>query len=427
MKKAVVIGSGAGGSTVAKELQGSFDVTIIEAGGKFKPFPHELPLFETLSNAGVFFDEQLIQFVFRSMKIRKTGERMVLVNGMGTGGSTTISAGNAIRMDADLKKINVNLDEEFDEINKEIPITTNHEKKWSKTTETLFRIFSEMQLDPFPIPKMGHYDRCARCGRCILGCPYGIKWDSRKFLDNALENGAKLEMHTTVDKIDIKNGSVVGVFAHRGLVKKYYPADLVVLSAGGFGTPVILEASGIPVEKKLFVDPVLCVAAEFTDAKMDTDIPMPFAIQKEHYIISPYFDFLSFLFNKKWHYKARNIASIMIKLSDSNIGDITKGHVNKILTDDDKNNLNEAVLVCREVLGRLGVDESKIFLGTLNAGHPGGMLPLTEKEAENLHNPGLPPNLYIADASLYPDSLGNPPILTIIALAKKVSKLCKIL
>ena len=50
------------------------------------------------------------------------------------------------------------------------------------------------------------------------------------------------------------------------------------------------------------------------------------------------------------------------------------------------------------------------------------MLPLTEREAESLHHDRLPANLYVADATLLPRSLGKPPILTIIALAKKVAK-----
>ena len=54
-----------------------------------------------------------------------------------------------------------------------------------------------------------------------------------------------------------------------------------------------------------------------------------------------------------------------------------------------------------------------------------GSLPLTEREAASLHHERLPRNLYVADASLLPCSLGNPPILTIIALAKRVSALAK--
>ena len=85
----------------------------------------------------------------------------------------------------------------------------------------------------------------------------------------------------------------------------------------------------------------------------------------------------------------------------------------------------EGIELCKQVLRRFGVNESEMFLGTMNAGHPGGMLPLTKREAVSLHHDRLPDNLYVADATLFPNSLGNPPILTIIALAKRISKRCK--
>jgi hypothetical protein len=80
--------------------------------------------------------------------------------------------------------------------------------------------------------------------------------------------------------------------------------------------------------------------------------------------------------------------------------------------------------LCKQVFRRLGVEEEDIFLGTVNAGHPGGMLPLTAAEVQSLHPARLPANLYVADATLLPRSLGNPPILTIIALAKRMSQVC---
>lgn len=61
------------------------------------------------------------------------------------------------------------------------------------------------------------------------------------------------------------------------------------------------------------------------------------------------------------------------------------------------------------------------FLGTLNAGHPGGMLPLTAAEKDSLHHTCLPDNLYVADATILPKAMGNPPILTIMALSKKIA------
>lgn len=204
----------------------------------------------------------------------------------------------------------------------------------------------------------------------------------------------------------------------------FYQADLIILAAGGLGTPVILKNSGIRCEKKLFVDPVLCVAAECTEAGQNRELSMPFVVQRKHLILSPYFDSLSFYFNRAWKQEPGNILGMMVKLADSNTGCTTGSRVDKTLTKIDLKNLETGVEFCKEILTELGIRREDIFLGTINAGHPGGMLPLTENEAFSFHNPVLPRNLYVADATLFPRSLGNPPILTIIAMAKRISKLC---
>jgi choline dehydrogenase-like flavoprotein len=115
----------------------------------------------------------------------------------------------------------------------------------------------------------------------------------------------------------------------------------------------------------------------------------------------------------------------MIKLADRPEGTISSRGVRKILHPEDRARLDEAVVLCRDMLSRLGIAKEKTFLGTINAGHPGGMLPLTERESVSFHHPALPENVYVADASLFPQSLGKPPILTIIAMAKRVGRICR--
>ncbi len=151
---------------------------------------------------------------------------------------------------------------------------------------------------------------------------------------------------------------------------------------------------------------------------------MPFVVQKDGYILSPYFDYLSYFFNRDWKFPANDTLGIMIKLADSETGDVTKKSIDKALTERDKEKLKEGVAVCREIFARLGANADQAILGTVNAGHPGGMMPLTKAEAGTFHHHQLPDNLYITDSTLFPSSLGNPPILTIMAMAKRVSKLC---
>ena len=117
------------------------------------------------------------------------------------------------------------------------------------------------------------------------------------------------------------------------------------------------------------------------------------------------------------------LASIMIKLADEERGGTDGKTIDKGMTVTDHARMDRAVAQCREILTRLGVPEREQFLGTLNAGHPGGMLPLTAAEKDTLHAPALPGNLYVADATILPRAMGNPPILTIMALAKKIANL----
>lgn len=114
--------------------------------------------------------------------------------------------------------------------------------------------------------------------------------------------------------------------------------------------------------------------------------------------------------------------SLMIKLADSSAGSVTRRRVEKPLTPGDKAALGAAVDLCADIMGRFGARKRDLFFGTLNAGHPGGTLPLTADDAATLHPARLPEGLYLADATLLPEALGKPPILTIMALAKKVAK-----
>lgn len=151
---------------------------------------------------------------------------------------------------------------------------------------------------------------------------------------------------------------------------------------------------------------------------------MPFVIQQDHFIISPYFDYLSFFFNRDWKYSPADTLSLMIKLADCNTGSVSSNRIEKKLTQIDRERLQKGVDICTEIFRRMGVVKDKLFLGTLNAGHPGGTMPLTTNEAVTFHNDRLPPNLYVADGSLFPESLGNPPIFTIMVMAERIGKIC---
>lgn len=401
----------------AHMLARTFDVTVLEAGKEFEPFSLPMDKLAMIRKTGVYFDERMIQMLFPAMRIDREKD-MVMVYGRGVGGTTTLATGNAIRADEGLKRIGINLDEEFAYLYNELPITTDHQRYWTKITKQTFRVMRDLDMDPQPMPKLLRPNSCQMCGHCSMGCPTRAKWDTRELLEDIrVVTGCK------VTRIDIGDGKAKRVHARKGLQHVTFEADVVIVAAGGYGTPDILRASGIECEPRLFVDPVLCVAAPMANARQDHQLLMPFVSTRDKYIISPYMDWLSFFFNRKWYHPKDGMVSLMIKLADEEQGDVHNGHMQKKLTPMDRVRLQQGVDECREVLLRMGAKKEELFLGTLNAGHPGGMLPLTANEAETLHSPLLPDNLYVADASLLPQALGLPPILTIMALAKRIAKI----
>jgi choline dehydrogenase-like flavoprotein len=426
MTRVVVVGSGAGGATVARELAGRHEVTVVEAGRRFTPFRRDVGRLARARATGLFFDPRLIRILFPAMQVRKVpdggGDDLFLVNGTALGGTTTISAGNALRCDEDLRARGIDLDAEFAELEREVPISRDHRARWVESTRRLEAVCRGLGLDPAPLPKLGDYGRCRRCGQCVLGCPNGAKWDARRFLDDAVARGARIETGVTVTSLAWRGGRVVGVQARRGFRATTIPADVVVLAAGGLATPAILERSGIRCEARLFVDPVLCVAAPVEGAGLDREISMPFVVERDGYIVSPYMDWLSFFFDRRWRIRAGDTVAMMVKLADDDRGRVGSDGIEKTLTARDRERLADGVALCGEILERFGAPRATHVLGTINAGHPGGGLP-AGAGPEPFHDARLPHNVWVADATLIPRALGRPPILTIMAMAKRVARL----
>ena len=256
-----------------------------------------------------------------------------MVYGRGVGGTTTLATGNAVRADEGLKELGINLDEEFDELFNELPITTDHQRYWSSITKRTFEVMQQMGFDPQPMPKLLRPNKCRMCGHCSMGCPTRAKWDTRELLE-----GINVVTNCKVTRIDIGDGKAKRVHAvrttsHLSPLTSHleFTADIVIVAAGGYGTPDILRASGIECEPHLFVDPVLCVAAPMEKVRQDHQLLMPVVSMRDKYIISPYMDWLSFFFNRQWYKPMDGMISLMIKLADVEQGDVhqTKNRVFK--------------------------------------------------------------------------------------------------
>ena len=420
--KAVIVGTGAGGATAARELSSKgFDVLILEAGKAFKPFRRALAWAEPLRRAGVLRGERTVTRLFPPMDAIRSSDDLVLFRGLTVGGCTVLSCGNMVRAERGLKDIGLDLGPEFEELERLIgpkPIPRN---RWRPLTARLFDSAERMGLKPQGTPKAVDASKCASCGLCELGCARGARWDSRRFIDEALARGAILRPETAVSRVLIEKGRAVGVIAGRD--GRRIEADVVVLSAGAIGNAPILRASGLPARDGLWTDIVGTLGGVWRGSRQLEEPPMVWYAQKEGYIISPYFDILSHWFQGSWRrVAAEDRVGVMVKLADEENGIVsTDGSVKKSISGTDRRRLDAGLGIVRDLMEAAGV-EGPYVEGMTIGGHFGGTAPLAIEDVPRMRPLSLPDGLWIADLSLAPRSQGLPTMLTASALALRVAR-----
>ena len=151
--------------------------------------------------------------------------------------------------------------------------------------------------------------------------------------------------------------------------------------------------------------------------------PMSWFIKKDNYILSPYFDLLSYWFHKPWKaVPAEDRVGMMIKLADTEQGAVaTDGTVTKSLSPADRESLDRAKAEAKQIMEAAGV-VGPFVDGMVHGGHLGGTVPLTKDDVETMHPSWLPRDLWVADLSLMPRSQGFPTMLTASALSLRVAR-----
>ena len=422
--RAIVVGTGAGGATAARELASrGFDVVILEAGREFRPCTRNLGWAEPLRRAGLLGGERTISRIFPAMEARRSSRDLVLVRGLATGGCTAISCGNLVRADNGLREIGLDLSPEFDELEKLVGVGAVPRERWRPLTGRMFDAAEKLGLSPVPTPKAVDIDTCVSCGLCELGCATGARWDARRFLADALSRGGRMRTGMPVRKVIVENGAACGVLAGSERSPEKIYGDVVVLSAGAIGNARILKASGLSAEDRLWADVVLTMGGVSRGARMLEEPPMVWYAEREGFILSPYIDVLSHWFHGPWRsVPAENRVGMMVKLADEADGAVSAdGAVTKSVTEADRERLDEAAEEARRVMEAAGV-EGPFVRGMLNAGHFGGTVPLSREDAATMHPSILPEGLWVADLSLAPRSQGMPTMLVAAALGLRVAR-----
>jgi choline dehydrogenase-like flavoprotein len=415
----VIIGSGAGGATLARELsRRDRSVLVVEKGIDEKSLG-------TFKDASRYYDTGgLIPHPKRSK------EGVILWRTFMAGGSTMASCGNGVRcLEKELGELGVSLEDEFQEAEAEMNVTPIADELLSEASRRIMEAASDLGYNMEPMPKFIDARKCDRCGQCAFGCKRGAKWTARDYLKEAQKNGAKVLYESEVDKVVIEGNRAQGVRGSGPRGEFELLADTVIVAAGGFSSPAILQRSGLEeVGEGLFIDMLVNVyglANGFNQLSEPTMALVDHSAYEKGFILSPYINAHRMVrsFEKGvrgFLMPTSRLVGIMIKSRDDATGRIYPDEsVSKPVTDADWTRLQEGAAIATEMLIKAGASEKSIVITRPQGAHPGGTCAMGKVVDRDLKT--QVEGLFVCDGSVLPTSPGMPPILTIVALAKRLA------
>jgi len=420
----VIAGSGPGGATMALELAKKGKKVILCEAGKYHQHLGQstIMLLGMMDNMGLTFSKEGT-WVLRP----KTA-----------GGASVVYCGTAVRPPPWLKeKYGIDLEEEVDDLFKEIPIQTLPDHLVGPAARTIMQAAQDIGHDWNLIDKWIRPEKCKQnCGKCALGCPTGAKWTAREYIEEAKQHGAEFLLKTKVDRVLTESGKAVGVRAKGPQGWMDILAETVILSAGGQGTPPILQRSGVyDAGQGFFADPLWFVAGPSQIQGSIYDVPMTAGnINTEDGIVMTDLMTPPTMFAGSLAYagrkgimslpkvlRYRKTLSIMIKVRDGLDGRINLDEsFSKPIDYDTWWKLNKGAVLAEEILMKAGVKRDDLVQTGVIAAHPGGTVRIGELLDKDCQTPIQ--NCYCMDTTIIPEPWGLPPTVTVVAMAKRLAK-----
>ncbi|ABR55758.1 GMC oxidoreductase [Methanococcus aeolicus] len=404
----IIIGSGVGGSSLFKELNIKYPnkkILLIEKGDKPE-----------------YVEE---------------GNELQILYLNGLGGSSMYSVGNAIRID--LKNIGINNKNQnklYDEIEKELSVNTAPLDYIDNTSKNIMEKYGFKKT-----PKYINFSKCTKCGNCTsMLC--NAKWTPLNYLkeyrNNNLQKTSSFEPTQIFNSKIINNCEVIGIKKDKSqeiflidtvidngdkTIRKTIKGKTTIVSAGGINSPRILSNTlqNEHLGKNLFVDMFITIGGILKDANLRSSIPMTIYNQYNNdIIISPHYSKLLYDNIKNdgiKNLKDNDIYGLMIKIKDENNGIVEKDHAYKEITENDKKLLSKGSEIASNILEDVGIN--KTYTTIIRGSHPSGTCAIGKVVNKDLETEI--PNLFVCDSSVFPEPLGAPPILGIIAISKNLA------
>jgi choline dehydrogenase-like flavoprotein len=414
---AIVVGTGPGGASVGRELaRRGARVLLLEQGGN-------AALTGTLGQmAGMAAMPGKGAFLHRDLSL--------LVRALTTGGTSTINfATAAAPPPAMFGAHGIDLEPALQAWRAELPLGPLPDALVGPMAARIMDAARTLDLDWRKLDKMIRPAACRTgCWRCVYGCPFGAKWSARELVDDAVGAGAQLVTRARVTRVLVREGRAAGVEAVADGALRRWSAPLVVLAAGGIGSPRLLQASSLMAgPASFFSDPVVAVMGSVDDLAGPGGAEVPMAAGASHHVDGIAFADLTLprpmyqafaaqagRFDRLFAHAAT--LSIMVKIRDEIGGRIGPRWVDKRLQPADRSKFDRGIAIARAVLERAGARH--IFASRHFAAHPGGSVRIGEGVGSDLQT--ATPGLYVCDASVIPQPWGLPPTLTLLCLGLRL-------
>jgi choline dehydrogenase-like flavoprotein len=420
----VVVGSGPGGASVARQLaRAGKQVVLLERGLDYRRKAY----YGTYLGPLRYSDRASLLF---------TKEGLNIVRPLMVGGATSMYCGSAARPPAWVRdRYGIDLDEYVESTIDEIGIAALPPEQRGVASTRVAEAAISLGYEWTPMLKFirphkaSHFD----CGaKCMLGCRCGAKWSAAEWVDEAVAAGCELLTEATVDDVIIEGGTVGGVRGKSSGRPLQVEAPVVVLAAGGIGTPLILQRAGFfEAGHGMAMDTTVMVCGVGAETGTGREPPMTWGYANDEIgymlstLIDPWLLFPIMCTLKsprhllKWPSWGRTLG-VMIKIKDDLSGGITlDGEISKPMSERDQFRMNHGAIVAHQILVRAGADPGSIFITPLRGTHPSATVRVGQLLDNNLQT--TVKGLYVCDASTFPEALDRPTVLTILALGKRLA------
>ena len=404
---AIIVGSGVCGATIARELSKQNKKVLLLERGKTRPLKESL---------------------FNIISISDTvslGNKLMVMRGLTTGGSTALYFGVAdLPPIAVFKKLGIDLTKELEEIRKEIPIAELPDKLIGPQSLILREAASKLGYEWKK--KLMLIDQ----SKCKSGYSYDAKWKARSYVDQAIKNGVTLLNRSTVKRVIVENNKAIGVEyqVSKKRTEKAY-ASKIILAAGSAATPIILRESGLKniVDNGFFIDPSCALFGIIPKLKAIDNFMGNMSMEYEDDIMigdlnatKRFFRMLMLANSKPQRFFSfSNSVGVGVKVKDTCGGELRKDNTYyKEITNEDRIKLKIGQEKAHKVLESAGA--TKIFKTSFGATDLGRTVTIQRHVDKNLETEYK--NLYVCDGSLIPNEARISPTLTLLCLAKYLSK-----